>query len=100
MISKLILCAVLSTILVDHELHLSKCEINYKEELKELQIELHFFMDDLEEAIITAGGDSLYLFMNDEHPNADQLIQDYVTDHFSIALSGYPLEMNWVGKEI
>ena len=90
-----------STIIADlHEFHLSKSMMKYNQEEKAIQISLHLFIDDFEEALASKGADSMNLFKKIEHPRADEYIQLYLKDRLHIIVDDQELEFEYIGKEM
>lgn len=82
-----------------HEFHLSKCEMIYSQEAKALQISMHIFIDDLEEALKERGQDSLYICTKKEHELAEVFIKEYLDDQFVVESNEIKHVVNFIGKE-
>lgn len=86
---------------VQHEFHLSKCDINYSQEDKALQISLRIFIDDLEEAIAKVKNqENLKLCTTKEVANADSILVDYLSDNLTINIDDQIYDLAYVGKEV
>ena len=85
---------------VDHDFHLSKCDIHYNIDESALQISLNLFIDDLETALSREGNDSLSICTPKEVVHADSLIHDYIMRHLRVKVDNADVELGWVGKEI
>ncbi len=83
-----------------HEFHLSKCQIAYNQEAQVLQISLHLFIDDLEEALRQQGADKLYICTEKESEKAEDYIYKYLQQKFQINLEGTVINYSFLGKEI
>lgn len=83
-----------------HDIHLSNCEIEFKQEESTVQISLRVFIDDLEAAIVQRGSDPLYLCTKKEHTDATSFIEEYIQDMFKIHVDGTHAVHTFVGKEI
>lgn len=83
----------------DHPFHVSKCQIEYRQETESIQITLHLFLDDLEEALKRHGSGNLYLFTEKESPAADNRIREYLLQQFQIKVDQERQSLEWVGKE-
>ena len=83
-----------------HEFHLSKCDIDYNEGEKALQISMHIFIDDLETALAKEGKDKLYICTEKEVEEAEGYVFDYLTRHFQLQVDGQAVSYNFIGKEI
>ena len=67
-----------------HDFHVSKCLIKYDENSESIQISMHIFLDDLENAIAKRGGPSLFIGTKKEAQNAGDFIIEYIVDQFKI----------------
>ena len=83
-----------------HEFHLSKSLVEYVEGEKAIQITMHLFIDDLEEALRQQGKSKLYICTDKESPEAEPAIYQYLQSTFRIALDGQVVEYSFIGKEI
>ncbi len=89
--------AVLST--PYHDYHVSNCNIKYNSSTKSVQISLHVFIDDLEDAIRLKGKDELHILTEKESEDSDFYIEKYFNDHFIIQIDGQRVGMDFLGKE-
>ncbi len=85
---------------VDHDFHLSKCDIDYSREESSLQVSISIFIDDLELALKQQGHDSLSICTQKEAGNAELLILEYLQSHLLLNVDGSQVLLEWVGKEI
>lgn len=83
----------------EHDLHLSKTEIEYNAENESVEIIMHLFIDDVEDAISRYDTTKLNLCTSQEIIEADQFIDDYIQKNFKITSNGIPLKWNFIGKE-
>ena len=83
-----------------HEFHISKCLIEYNEKEKALQLTLHLFIDDLEEALRQQGADELFICTDKESEKAEDYIYKYLQNNLAIDLEDQSLTYNFIGKEI
>lgn len=83
-----------------HEFHVSKCQIEYVETEQSLQISMHIFIDDLEEALRQRGKDQLFICTKREAKEAEQYLIDYLRNRISIKVNEQKVDFNFVGKEI
>ncbi len=83
----------------NHEFHLSKSIIEYNSEDQALQITMHLFIDDLEEALKLQGAEKLFLCTEKESDQSDAFILKYLEKSFSVQVDGKELKYNWIGKE-
>ena len=89
-----------STFVQMHEFHLSKCTIDYKEDQKAIQISMHIFIDDLEQALEAQGVDSLYIGSEKEAETTDKYIANYLEQRLEININDSDkFEQNFIGKE-
>lgn len=84
---------------VEHDFHLSKCLIEYNPEAKAVQVSMHLFIDDVELALERQGKKNLKLCTNLEHPNAEEYLQHYITQHFKLTINQKPATYTFLGKE-
>ena len=82
-----------------HEFHLSKALMEYNTQEKALQVSMHIFLDDLEEALRQEGKDKLFICTDKESENAEAYLEAYLRDHFKITINGKPAKYNFLGKE-
>ena len=82
-----------------HPFYVSVTQIDYKEE--SLQITLKIFVEDLEKTLIDEGKPKLYIGEKNENTNSTQIIQNYLSDKFSISINDGNLEPYiFIGKEV
>jgi len=83
-----------------HEFHISKCNIDLSEKEQTLQITLHIFIDDLEEALRQLGADKLFICTEKEHEDAEKYILNYLNQSFTLEVNDKEVEYEFLGKEI
>lgn len=83
-----------------HDFHLSKSLIKHDVEEQSLQLTMHLYIDDFEEALEYAGVDSLFMCTKMESPDTDKYIDRYIQAHFLVEIAGKPVEFEYLGKEI
>lgn len=83
-----------------HDFHVSKCLVEYNEEQVALQISLHLFIDDLEDALGRQGHDQLFICTEKESDLADSLIHRYLTERLQLKVNGDDTRFQFIGKEI
>ncbi len=83
-----------------HEFHVSKCMVEYNEAEQALQISLHVFIDDFEEALRRQGKDKLFICTKKEVAEASTYIAEYLAQHFRLTVDGKPVSFEFLGKEI
>jgi len=84
-----------------HPLHVSVSEINYSEKDKSLQITARIFIDDLELSIRNQRKEpEMDLLAPKNGFTTDQLLSEYLKDHFKVKLDGKPQKMKLLGHEV
>lgn len=84
----------------DHPIHISVAEWRYNAERNSLECAIKLFTDDLELALTTRNGDSRWnLATDDQIPNADRYIYDYLSQTIRVNQENTQLTMKWVGAE-
>lgn len=82
-----------------HEFHVSKCLIEYRSDEKVIQISLHLFIDDVEEALRRQGTDKLFLCSEKENKQAVVYLERYLRQALQLKLDGKEQPFRFVGKE-
>jgi hypothetical protein len=82
-----------------HEFHVSKCLVEFNEAEQALQMSMHIFLDDLEEALRKKGADDLFICTKMESEDAEVYMSQYVANNFIIEVNGEVLEYEFLGKE-
>lgn len=82
-----------------HEFHASKCLIEYRSDEKAIQISLHLFIDDVEEALRRQGADKLFLCSEKESKQAETYLERYLQQALQLKLNGKAQSVRFVGKE-
>jgi hypothetical protein len=85
---------------VRHDFHVSRIKITYAEAQGELQMTLHLFIDDLEEALRQQGIDGLRLGTAREAEEADRHLFAYLQRRLQLRLEDEPLGYQLLGKEV
>ncbi|CAH0999137.1 hypothetical protein LEM8419_00433 [Neolewinella maritima] len=83
-----------------HDYHVSKTNVRYVAERRQVQVEMHVFVDDLELAMQDAGAPALELGSEEEHPESERFLTAYLDKHFGIDWNGRPLPVQLVGWEL
>lgn len=83
-----------------HEFHLSKCLIEYNTQESAIQISLHLFIDDTEEALRRKGINQLFICTEKEAETAEQHLEKYLTQHLRLEIDGQPAVPEFLGKEV
>ena len=82
-----------------HAFHISKCQIDYNDKEQALQITMHLFIDDLEEALKKQGVDKLFIGTERESKNADKHLFDYIQNCFKLQVNDKAQDYVFIGKE-
>ena len=82
-----------------HEFHVSKCQIEFNLQEKALQISMHIFIDDLEDALRKQGSGKLFIGTEKESAEADMHFFQYLNSHFKLKVNDQDVEYDFVGKE-
>jgi hypothetical protein len=82
-----------------HEFHLSLTEINHNSEKKTLQIAVKLFTDDLTAALEQNGKKKLNIGTQNEIPQANELIANYIKQHLLLKVNGKDVSFDYLGKE-
>jgi hypothetical protein len=84
----------------DHPIHISVAEWRYNAERNTLECAIKLFTDDLELVLTTRNGESSWnLATDDQIPNADRYIYDYLSKTVRVSQDNTQLTMKWVGAE-
>ena len=84
-----------------HDIHVSKCNIDFSNEEKTLQITMHIYLDDLETDIAKGGvTKKLHLLTEKEHPDGDKFLLEYFQKNFKLQVNTNKVNYNFLGKEI
>jgi hypothetical protein len=83
-----------------HDIHLSKCDVEYNKEEKAVQVSLRVFIDDFELALTEKGASNLFLCTKKEHPEAQNYMEAYLRENFKIETDDKQLSFDFIGKEI
>ena len=94
------LLLLLLSLLTAHDYHVSKTNLRYVADREQLQVEMHVFVDDLEEAMQEAGAPLLNLGTPDQEAESDRFLMAYLDKHFTIGWNGEPLPLQLVGYEL
>ena len=90
---------VFATNIVWHKYYVSICEINHNAAAETLEISIQLFTDDLEAAIMHNIQEYQRLGGNNEFDFADEVLFDYLKEHFEINSDKKHLTLQWVGRE-
>lgn len=90
----------INPIVQDHEFHLSKAIVKHNAAEKAVQISLHLFIDDFEDALKARGIDSLFMCTKMESEEADKYIYLYLQDRLKFKVGENDVLFDYLGKEI
>lgn len=82
-----------------HPIHISKCLIEYNQGDEALQISLHIFIDDFEEAIGRRGVENFSIAGGKESQEVERHIAQYLEDHLKLEIDGKPARWTFLGRE-
>lgn len=82
-----------------HEFHISKAEILYNTSEQALQITMHIYIDDLEDALKNQGVEKIHLCTELEDEQAEVYLEKYLRQQFKLQVNGQTVEYNFLGKE-
>ena len=83
-----------------HDFHISKGTVEYVQQAQSLQVTLHVFIDDLEQALEAQGAPKLFLGTEKEAAEADEYVSKYLAKHFNLQADGKAVKFVYLGKEI
>ncbi len=82
-----------------HDYHISKCQIEYSEPDSALQITLHIYIDDLEEALRKQGKDKLFIATEKEDEQAEVHLFEYLKEGLALDVNKEKASYTFIGKE-
>jgi hypothetical protein len=83
-----------------HEYHVGITELHYTSENEHLTISHQLFVDDMELALEKHLDGPAHLGTEDEHPEAEKHLQQYLNNHFGVWVNGKLLKPVFIGKEL
>ena len=95
----IILIQFLVSILSLHPYYVSVFEVEHNPETQTFQVAARIFISDLEEVLMEEGKDSPKIGTEEENPEANTWIADYLTQHFTLAADGTSVKLTMIGKE-
>jgi len=96
----LIACSFLLVGFVMHKFYVSKTIIEYNSGTQIFEITTKLFTDDLDLTLSSLTGKQLHLGTQQEHPEANAILEEYMRRHFGLAINDATVEWRWVGKEV
>jgi hypothetical protein len=85
---------------IEHDFHISRCEINWDQKSGDIQIAAHIFIDDLETALMWRGVTGLRIGTETEKSDADRFITSYFSQKLVFREEVKTLPFVLVGKEV
>ncbi|WP_405604267.1 DUF6702 family protein [Polaribacter sp. Asnod1-A03] len=82
-----------------HKYYLSLTQIEYRSELKSIQITVNVFMDDIEEALNKDNNIDLQLTTKKELKNNDIYFKNYLEEKLHFKVNNISKSFNYIGKE-
>jgi hypothetical protein len=82
-----------------HEFYVSLTEIRHNPVSERLEVSMRIFPDDLDRALLEDTEIQTQLATEREHPAADSLISDYLSEHLKIEINQKEIKLNYLGKE-
>lgn len=83
-----------------HDFHVSKCVVDFKPQEEALQISLHLFIDDLEEALRQQGHHDLLICTERESKQAESIMKSYLQQHLQLYVNDKASTFTFIGKEM
>ncbi len=83
----------------EHKFYVSKTVIEFSNRTQSFEVICKIFTDDLELAIGSTDAKPIRLGTGKEPSNANDLIEDYVKNHFKIKYNDEPIYLTFIGKE-
>lgn len=83
-----------------HDFHMSKCDIYYNREKASLEIVLHLFIDDTEEALKSVTDEQLRMCTKDEHSSTPAFLKAYLNQKLRLTIDGNASSYKFLGKEV
>lgn len=84
----------------DHDIHISLSEVRWNPETTTFEVSVKIFIDDLELALAKQNVLHLQIGTPKESAEAENEIEKYLRQHFTITLDGKKLEPHLLGKEV
>ncbi|HMQ06101.1 MAG TPA: hypothetical protein PKC30_02315 [Saprospiraceae bacterium] len=95
----LLLTQIFSHVICLHNYHVSNCDIKYNQHTQSIQISLHVFIDDIEDALRLTGADHLFILSEKETQEAHFHLEEYFNRHLHIFIDGQRAVLDFLGKE-
>ncbi len=82
-----------------HDIHVSKCEIQFNEDSSTFEIATQIYIDDLQKSLLGQGFPELHLCSDRELKNADDYLFNYLSQKIRLTVDGKSLTPKYIGKE-
>lgn len=82
-----------------HDIHVSKCEIQWNNEASTLEVATQIYLDDLQKVLTKQGAGELHLCTDKEIKEADSYLKQYLAKKLEISADGVALSPTFIGKE-
>lgn len=83
-----------------HPYYVSICQVNYNAETNSLEVSVKTFADNLQSALENAGYSDTFLGQENEHPQTDTFISEYLQAKLEFAVNGKLQPYQFIGKEM
>lgn len=83
-----------------HKYYVTIAEANHSNASEKLEISLKFIGHDLESVLEKEGITNLYLGTPKEVKNADELLLNYISTHFTVLINDNKQQLSFFGKEV
>lgn len=84
----------------DHDFYVGITNIDYNSQTKSIEVTMKLIAHDLEKSFVDQKYGELKLGTARELANADELLFNYINEHFLIEQQNKILEYNFIGKEV
>jgi len=84
---------------MEHKFYVSNTIVEYNPAIGNFEVTCKLFTDDFEQALSLHSGKNILLSSNQDAPQADRLIDEYLQNHFRITFNDRPVIMSYVGHE-
>lgn len=85
---------------ISHDIHISKGEVRYVAEEKRLQVMLHLWLDDLDDAMMLGGAPRTFIGSRKETDVATEYLVSYLNKHLEISVNGKAVQTTFLGREV
>lgn len=83
----------------DHKFYVSTTKVEYKEDIKSIQIITKLFIDDIEDVLQERYDPSISLDTKKETKEAETFLKKYVLQKLKIEVDGEEIQLNYIGRE-